>query len=320
MLEGLLLLHFRQVKCFEYKKCFFCGSKHVKKNGRKNSRQQYKCNDCCRQFIQGNKLNPDELWQLYSAGKQSAQQLAERFGCSRKTILRHLNKAGCRAQFAAPKTANVILDTTYFGRHFGVMVLYDAISKQALSVTEVKAETNALYHQAAQELRDKGILIQSIICDGKAGLLQSFSDLPVQLCQFHQVKTVNRYLTNSPKTEAGKALREIALLIKGSSRTGFEKLLADWLEVHQTYLNERTVNPETGKTFYTHKRLRSAYFSLKRNMDWLFAFECYPELSIPKTTNLLEGCFGDMKRLLRCHSGMKKENKIRFIKDYFSIK
>ena len=41
-------------------------------------------------------------------------------------------------------------------------------------------------------------------------------------------------------------------------------------------------------------------------------------LSIPNTTHLLEGKFGDMKRLLKYHHGLKKENKVRFIKAYFA--
>ena len=69
---------------------------------------------------------------------------------------------------------------------------------------------------------------------------------------------------------------------------------------------------------YTHKKLRSAYNSLKRHLPWLFTFEDFPVLDIPNTTNLPEGKFGDMKRLLQCHHGLKKENKVRFIKDYFT--
>lgn len=52
----------------------------------------------------------------------------------------------------------------------------------------------------------------------------------------------------------------------------------------------------------------------------LYFFERFAEVDIPKTTNFLEGRFGDMKQKLRCHQGMRKENKIRFIKDYFSRK
>jgi len=98
------------------------------------------------------------------------------------------------------------MDTTYFGRRFGVMVLFDNISRKALSVTEAKTETNALYAQEIGSLKAKGIEIQSIICDGRKGIPQTFPDIPVQLCHFHQVQTVRRYLTRNPKTEAGKEL------------------------------------------------------------------------------------------------------------------
>jgi len=260
------------------------------------------------------------LWQLYSNGKQTAKQLAEHFHCSRKTITRHLNKATTRADFAVPPATNLIMDTTYFGRRFGVMVLFDGISQQVLSVDEVKYETNLLYVDAVQKIKEKGITIQSITCDGRKGLMQMFPGIPVQLCQFHQVKTVNRYLTRKPKTAAAQELREVVLVLKSSNRLQFEDALVGWFEKHKSFLNERSVHAETGKSHYTHKKLRSAYNSLKRNMDYLFTFEQFPELGIPKTTNLLEGCFGDMKQKLRCHQGMNKENKIRFIKDYLSIK
>ena len=85
-------------------------------------------------------------WQLYSEGKQTAAQLAEQHGCSLKTIRRHLAKAVTKAPGVTPQAAvNLIMDTTYFGRKWGVMVLYDAISKRALSVLEVKNETIERY-------------------------------------------------------------------------------------------------------------------------------------------------------------------------------
>ncbi|MCP1659245.1 hypothetical protein J2T37_000160 [Neisseria perflava] len=210
------------------------------------------------------------------------------------------------------------MDTTYFGRAFGIMVLFDSISKQPLYVEEVKHETNALYAQAIETIRSKGIEIQSVICDGRKGLLQLFPDIPGQLCQFHQVKTVTTYLTRNPKTDAATALYKLVLTLKSSKKAAFQTALNEWHEQYQNFLNERSYNEETGKSHYTHKRLRSAYLSLKRNMNYLFTFEDYPDLHIPNTTNLLDGQFADLKQKLRCHKGMKKENKIRFIKDYFS--
>ena len=55
-------------------------------------------------------------------------------------------KAVTKAPGVTPQAAvNLIVDTTYFGRKWGVMVLYDARSKRALTVVAVERETNALY-------------------------------------------------------------------------------------------------------------------------------------------------------------------------------
>ena len=45
-------------------------------------------------------------------------------------------------------------------------------------------------------------------------------------------------------------------------------------------LCERTFNPETGKSQYTHLRLRSAYRSLMHNLLYLFTYQKYPDLGI----------------------------------------
>ena len=212
------------------------------------------------------------------------------------------------------------MDTTYFGRQWGAMVLYDAHSKRALTVVEVERETNALYTQAVAALQEKDIFIQSIICDGKSGLLGSFPDIPVQMCQFHQIKIIMRHLTRKPKSPAAQALRALSLTLTETTQAAFEAALKRWYEQYAAFLNERSVNEKTGCSHYTHKRLRTAYNSLKRHLPWLFTCERFPELCIPNTTNLLEGKFSEMKQLLRCHRGLKKESKLRFIKDYFSKK
>ena len=210
------------------------------------------------------------------------------------------------------------MDATYFGRQWGAMVLYGARSKRALTVVEVERETNALYTQAVTALQEKDIFIQSIICDGKSGLLGAFPDIPVQMCQFHQIKIIMRHLTRKPKSPAAQALRALSLTLTETTQAAFEAALKRWYEQYAAFLNERSVNEETGCSHYTYKRLRAAYNSLKRHLPWLFTCERFPDLGIPNTTNLLEGKFSEMKQLLRCHRGLKKESKLRFIKDYFA--
>ena len=73
------------------------------------------------------------------------------------------------------------MDTTYWGRNFGVMLFKDAITKENLQKYYVKHETNALYVQGIEELKEKGFSIVAIVCDGRKGLIQSFPDVPVQM-------------------------------------------------------------------------------------------------------------------------------------------
>lgn len=79
------------------------------------------------------------------------------------------------------------MDTTYFGRHFGVMVFMDNTSKLILYFEIISYETNEHYRQGVKNIQSKGIEIQSIICDERRGLLNSFPLIPVQMCQFHQL-------------------------------------------------------------------------------------------------------------------------------------
>ncbi|MDO5106610.1 hypothetical protein [Capnocytophaga sp.] len=74
------------------------------------------------------------------------------------------------------------MDTTYWGKTFGVMLFKDAVTKENLFKYFVKKETNALYIQGIKELQSKGFQAVAIVCDGRKGLLQSFGAIPVQMC------------------------------------------------------------------------------------------------------------------------------------------
>jgi len=205
------------------------------------------------------------------------------------------------------------MDTTYWGRGFGVMLFKDSISKENLLKYYVKQETNLKYKEGIKELQNKGFKIQAIVCDGRKGLIQSFDKIPVQMCQFHQSAIIRRYLTRNPKLEAAKELMKIVDLMKQTDKESFEGALSDWHEKWNSFLNQRTVNNETGKSFYTHKKLRSAYRSLINNLKWLFTWYDFIELGIPNTTNAIDGHFADLKNKLRNHNGLNLSRKKKFI-------
>jgi len=254
---------------------------------------------------------------LYSSGKQTYSQLASHFCCSTKSIQRKIDKVIVTKRDEFSSVAVVIMDTTYFGRGFGVMVFKNSLDGIVLYKQYVRYETNALYLAGISEIVRRGICIQGIVCDGRQGLFGLFSDIPVQMCQFHQIQIVQRYLTRKPKASAAIELKKLTLLLTKQSQNEFVNGLNSWYLRWSDYLNERSQSPSTGKTQYTHKRLRSAYLSLKRHLPYLFTFEEYRELMIPNTTNALDGQFADLKNRLRNHNGLSKEHKIKFIDGFF---
>lgn len=206
-----------------------------------------------------------------------------------------------------------IADTTFFTRNYGITVFRDPNHKNNLIWKEVYLETPGQYRQLRNELELNGVTLKAIVLDGKRGVKEVFSDIPVQMCQFHQVAIVVRYLTRRTQLEASKELKQIALQLTKCTEQEFKNLLDAWHSKWEYFLKEKTTNPITKKWHYTHKRLRSSHRSLKTNLPFLFTYQKYPELNIPNTCNSLDGSFTTLKNLLRNHRGMNKENRYKMI-------
>jgi len=209
-----------------------------------------------------------------------------------------------------------MMDTTYFGKSIGVMLFKDAHSKKNIYWKYVRHENLQEYISGINYIKNLGFQIEGIVCDGKKGLFQAF-DVPVQMCQFHQAAIVRRYITKNPRMDASKELKKIMSLLPNTDKESFTGVLDMWFDKWKLFLKERTTNHETGKSFFTHKRLRSAYHSVKRNLKWLFTWYDHLELNIPNTNNVLEGTFTHLKNKLRNHNGLNLDNKKKFIDEFF---
>jgi hypothetical protein len=238
-------------------------------------------------------------------------------GCSTKTIQRMLDKSHIIKRKEFLNIAVAVMDTTCFGRGFGVMVFKNSLDGVILFKQYVRYETSALYLSGISEITRRGITVQGIVCDGRHGLFGLFEDIPIQMCQFHQIQILHRYLTRKPKAQAATELKKLTLKITKQTKVDFVNSLTDWYSHWADYLNERVQSSSTRKTYYTHKRLRSACLSLKRHLPYLFTFEDCKELMMPNTTNALDGQFADLKNKLRNHNGLSKERKMKFIDVFF---
>lgn len=207
---------------------------------------------------------------------------------------------------------------TFYKRTFGVCVLRSPRLKKNLVWKAAERETANVYHECRWNLEQKGFEVTAAVIDGKPGLIPVFWDVPIQMCHFHQIKIITRYLTSRPKLPAGQALRALTLMLPRAIEKDFSKVVDEWHTQWNSFLKEKTLNPETKHWFYTHKRLRAAYRSLKTNLPLLFTYQRYPELKIPNTTNSLDGAFSHLKDLLRIHRGLNRKRKIKLFDEILS--
>ena len=197
-------------------------------------------------------------------------------------------------------------------------MLYDGYRKKLLWRKFIhRKEVVADYLEGIEWLEQHHFKIYGIVCDGLNGLIKSLTRYKVQYCQFHQVKTVCSYLTRRPKTEAGKQLRKIALLLCHTDKESFEGILNEWYSMWGEWIKERSYDHQAKRNRYTHRKVRAAYFSLKRNMQYLWTFYDYPETYLPNTNNALEAVNTDLKTKLRVHNGLSKRNRMIVIDVYF---
>jgi len=242
------------------------------------------------------------------------------YGVSKKTIERRLDKVKVVTQnVLKPGSCIVLMDTTYFGRNFGVLLMRDSKSNVNLYYKYVRHETIADYEEGIQAINSKDFKIDGIVCDGKRGMFNTFKDYRVQMCQFHQVKIVLRYITRKPRMQASKEFKELMHLLCQTDKESFIGGLNQWYERWFDFINERVVDKQTGKSRYIHRRLRSAYNSVKRNLPWLFTWYENLDVGIPNTNNALEGYFTSLKNKLRNHNGMSMKRKKKFIDEFFKV-
>ncbi len=275
------------------------------------------------------------IYQNYVLGKQTLCQLSCALKCSKTTLVKQFDDLTLPAFTPKPREIILILDATYFGKKRdkdGLLIGKDWTTKEIIYYDFIQTENKDIFLKCKNDLESKGFKILALVVDGRVGIKDIFKDIPIQMCQFHQIQIINRYLTKKPKLTPSKQLKTIIEYLTKSNYESFQKRLSYWLEINQDFLNQKTTNPKTKKKQYTHKRLRSAVKSLQNNLEYLFTYQdkefiqieeklipeylkcrIKPPSNTPNTTNTLDGWFNHLKKLLRCHQGLQKDRKHKMI-------
>lgn len=258
------------------------------------------------------------LWKRHVWERQTIPQLAKQYHRSRQWIRQQLDKAPVTKACIEPQPVVIVADMMFSKKTFGLCVFRVPHLRKNLYWEISSKETAEIYHECRRRVEEQGFEIMAVIIDGKPGIIEVFWDVPIQMCHFHQSAIMTRYLTSRPKLAAGQALREIALMITTSTEEQLQEHLDSWYKQWELFLKEKSFNPETRRWHYTHKRLRSAYRSIVRNLSLLYTYQRHPELNIPNTTNSLDGTFAYVKDMLRIHRGLKRARKLKLIDEILS--
>lgn len=191
-----------------------------------------------------------KLWHDYVWGKQNLKQLATTYHRSTEWVRTHLDTVSIQRTVVPPQPTVFIADTTFFGRTWGVCVFRAPHLRRNIWWTDVTKELMSHYYYGRRILEERGWIFQAVVIDGRRGMIKVFEGMPIQICQFHQMKTVTKYLTKRPETEAGKALRAIMLILPNSTESAFTKLLYDWKQQYAYILTDKTYTlvPDGGTT------------------------------------------------------------------------
>ncbi len=220
-----------------------------------------------------------------------------------------------------PRKINLVVDALYFGERkektsWCPIAFRDPKKKENLWWNFFKTETTSAYSEGKDYLEKLGYEILSVTGDGFGGLRTAFSGIPFQMCHVHMERIVIEGTTRKPILEAGKGLLALvrSLHQKISGET-FKYYLKKYLEKYQSFLNEKTINQETGESFFTHEPLRKAALSLVRFLPYLFTFETNKNIS--RTTNSLEGHFSHIRDVVGVHRGLRRPHMEKVLHSIF---
>lgn len=227
------------------KKMLFMWVKSSVHNGHRGRVQRYKCKACGYRFSGGVRRDKQRVIADYVEGKQTHLQLSAKYKVSPRTIARDLEHMRHVRKVSTNKKVVIQMDTTYWGRSLGLMAIKDAFNKRIIWHKYVRHETIADYMEGVVWLREHGFTIYGAVCDGIKGLMQALWPYPVQMCQYHQMMIVRRYLTAEPELEASRALLSLVNGMTGMDKESFTESFRLWHQTYKDMLDERVPTDAT---------------------------------------------------------------------------
>ena len=143
-----------------------------------------------------------------------------------------------------------------------------------------------------QEMRYTEII--SCISDGSlqiaSALKEVYPETIHQRCLVHIQRQVKNYISDNPRTGAGKVLKHIMGYSILSDSLLFPIVFQIWLHTYHSFLDEKSIT-QKGWWTWTHKNLRKATKHIQNALPFMFQTKKYDDPNIEQTSNKMEGYF-----------------------------
>ena len=315
------------------KSCWGCKNSDVIRWGKQKGKQRFKCKTCGLLFTWDNpgvkKSNRFVWFKEWIIGRQTFSRISIQSDYSERTLKRYFYEYLSQTPVLSVRPSekvNLLIDGTYFRKDLCLVLYRDNTIKYTQLYRITDGEWFGEIKEDLENLLKLGVQIESITCDGHRSLLKAIKKvckyIVVQRCIVHVQRMCKIWLTAHPKSTAGLELRQIVNglhLIDTREKWGYWIVsLMNWHKKNEEFLNEKSVNHETGRYWYKHKMVIRSFTVIRRALPDMFHYLENPQ--IPKSTNGLESFFGHMKNHIQIHRGLSKEHRKNFIKWYLFFK
>lgn len=210
----------------------------------------------------------------------------------------------------------MIFDATYFHKDGCLLNVMDATNQKIIAHLYVRKESFAEAYPWFVNLKRQGLSPRFIITDGERSILRAmrlvWPQAKFQRCLYHLQHEGMRWLRTYPKTEAGRALRDILSRLSwiktGDERDSFLRDYSCWLDRYKDYVLSLP------RTAVASKDLRRTMVLLTNALPDMFHY--LQDSHIQSTTNALEGFHSRLKADYRRHRGLTKNHRIQYIHWY----
>lgn len=299
------------------KKCVFCESLKVTKQGFQKGLQKWKCGEC-NKYFQANKraLPKEELFCSFVFHKQTFTELSKSYHIKINTLQKIFDEHVLEKKMHNPRIIYLVVDGTYFGETgtpnaFCLVVFRDEENKENVWWKFCEAETYEVYKEGKDYLISLGYIIKGITADGLPLIRNVFRDIRFQMCLVHMERIIIRGTTKFPILKAGKVLLMMSTTLHTTNKDELRNRLLKYKEMYWIFLNEKATSLITGDVWFVHRELLKSFKSLYNLFPYLFTYE--QDKRISKTTNSIEGHFYHIKTRVMVHHGLSLQRKQKLI-------